>query len=512
MRCQYGTILFKILQELSRLRHTDFHLGKLSIYRHWYQFLSFLPAMASTIIILLTTGLILLLVHRFLVTPLSLHSLSRIPGPKLYASTKWRLARDDWGRRTRTINDLHNQYGPVVRIGPNEIHFNSPTALRTIYGAGSGFERTAFYSMFDVYGRRNLFTFFGVADHAKRKRLLAHTYSKSAILKGNAASIIEDKIRDYLNLLEGAPRAEGVEIFSTLHYYSIDVITTFLYGSTDIGATTALQGTPNHVSLLGDIMDHSRRRLSWFAVHLPSLTSWLYTRTGHMERLFQPVLPMQKPATYTGIRAHALRAMRNYRDANPETRAKAQESIIARLWKVKDDAGLDELDVASEAADHLLAGIDTTSDTLMFLIWALSLPKNAHIQQKLIDECKGIDAPAVHNGVVDLYVADQMPYLDAVIKETLRLYAPLPASEPRTSPVDVVIDGYNIPRGTVCSMAPYSLHRNADVFPKPLVWDPARWLKADGDPNLVEMKKWWWPFSSGARMCIGLQCVQPSSS
>jgi cytochrome P450 len=344
-----------------------------------------------------------------------------------------------------------------------------------------------------------------VADHAKRKRLLAHTYSKSAILKGNAAVIIENKIRDFLNLLERTQRADGVEIFSALHYYSIDVITSFLYGAPDIGATTALQGTPNHVSLLGDIMDHSRRRLSWFAVHVPSLTSWLYTRTGHLERLIRPLLPMQKPATYTGIRAHALRAMQNYRDANFEKRTEAQDSIIARLWKVKDNAGLDELDVASEAADHLLAGIDTTSDTLMFLIWALSLPKNVHIQQKLIEECKRIDPIAIKNGVVDLNVADQLPYFDAVIKETLRLYAPLPASEPRTSPVDVVIDGYNIPKGTVCSMAPYSLHRNSDVFPNPLVWDPARWLKVDGDSNLIEMRKWWWAFSSGARMCIGMQ-------
>jgi hypothetical protein len=154
---------------------------------------------------------------------------------------------------------------------------------------------------------------------------------------------------------------------------------------------------------------------------------------------------------------------------------------------------------------HLLAGIDTMSDTLMFLVWALSLPQHAHIQRRLVEECKSINADAVRDGVVDLDVADRLPYLDAVIKETLRLYAPLPASEPRTSPIDTVIDGYSIPRGTVCSMAPYSLHRNADVFPDPLKWDPERWLKAAADPPLAEMKKWCWPFSSGARMCIGLQ-------
>jgi len=403
---------------------------------------------------------------------------------------------------------LHKQYGPVVRVGPNELHFNSVTALRTIYGAGSGFERNSFYSMFDVYGRRNLFTFSSVAAHAKRKRLLAHAYSKSAITKGHSTTIIRDKIRDFLSILSESKGSEGLEIFSTLHYYSIDVITTFLYGTADIGATTALQGTSEHVSLLFDIMDHSRRRLSWFSVHMPALASWMYTRTGLTERLIRPILPMQKPATYSSIRAHALRAMHNYRDADADSRTKAQDSIIARLWKVKDDAGLDELDVASECADHLLAGIDTTSDTLMFLIWALSLPQHAHIQRKLVDECKSVERIAIKDGLVDLDVADRLPYLDAVIRETLRLYAPLPASEPRTSPVHTVIDGYSIPRGTVCSVAPYSLHRNAEVFPEPLKWDPERWLRADGVTAPPEMRKWWWPFSSGARMCIGMQLVR----
>jgi cytochrome P450 len=459
--------------------------------------------MASLSVVLVSTALFVILFHRLLLSPFLLSPLRRIPGPKLYAVTKWRLARDDWGRRTRTINGLHKQYGPVVRVGPNEVHFNSVSALREIYGPGSGFERTQFYAMFNAYGKMNLFTFPSVAEHAKRKRLVAHAYTKSSILKGHPASIIEDKIRDFLDLLERTPQADGIEIFSALHYYSIDVITTFLYGTTQIGATTAMQGTLEHISLLNDILDDSRRRLSWFAVHLSALTSWLYTRTGLSEHLIKPILPMQKPATYTGIRAHALRAMHNYRDADTATREGAQNSIIARLWK--DDVQLDDLEVASECADHLLAGIDTTSDTLMFLIWALSRPEHSHIQCKLVDECLSIDADVVKNGVVDLDIADRLPYLGAVIKETLRLYAPLPASEPRMSPVDTVIDGYGVPSGTVCSMAPYSLHRNVDVFPNPSKWDPERWLKADGDPALAEMKKWWWPFSSGARMCIGLQ-------
>ena len=94
-------------------------------------------------------------------------------------------------------------------------------------------------------------------------------------------------------------------------------------------------------------------------------------------------------------------------------------------------------------SDHLLAGIDTTSDTLMFLIWALSQPENKRYQTKIIEEAQSIsDADLNPAGNPTVEAADKLPYLDAVIKETLRLYAPLPASEPRSPPKDTMIDGY----------------------------------------------------------------------
>ena len=58
-------------------------------------------------------------------------------------------------------------------------------------------------------------------------------------------------------------------------------------------------------------------------------------------------------------------------------------------------------------------------------------------------------------------------------------------------------------------MAPYSLHRNPDIFKNPTKFDPGRWLEPS--ENLADMKKWFWAFSSGGRMCIGMQYV-PSFS
>lgn len=451
--------------------------------------------------------LVFLLIFKFILDPLLLAPLSRIPGPSPYALTKWRLAWDEWrGQRTQSIHRLHQQYGPVVRIGPNEVHFNSPTALKNIYGAGSGFERTDFYRMFDAYGKQNVFTFGPSHLHAERKKLLAHFYSKSNTMRGPVAEEIERNVQDYINLIQSTLK-EGNEIFTSLHWYSLDNITNFLYGP-DLGGTSAMNGNPDHQRMLEDILDPSRRRLSWCMVHFPALTKWLYTRTGILETFLAPFLPMKKPATYTRIREHALNAMKDFREAttNGKVSQASQDSVIGRLWshhESQKQSGLSDLDIAAECSDHFLAGIDTTSDTLMFLLWALSLPQNRKYQDKLIAEAQSIPASQLNeNGNPTVETSLKLSYLEAVVKETLRLYAPLPASEPRQPPKDTQIDGYLIPAWTVVSMQPYSLHRNAEIFPEPLKWDPERWL---GDSEQTkQMNRWWWAFSSGGRMCIGM--------
>jgi cytochrome P450 len=460
-------------------------------------------------VFVLLAGLVAGLYH-LVVEPLCLNPKSKIPGPKLYALTKWRLALDDYrGTRTRTIHALHLKYGPIVRIGPDELHCNNLDALRTIYGAGSGFERTSFYRMFDVYGKQNLFTFHTVKEHSERKKLVANAYSKSLMLKGPAARMVQDKVSQYMSLVE-SHGSQPHEIFSTLHYFSIDAITHFLYGA-KYGGTSALEGNVQHRALLNDIIDPTRRFLSWFAVHLPAFTKWLYTRDGLTERILSPVLPMQKPTTYTGIRKHALEAFESYQNAAQKEPniASTEPSIISRLWSSHESVKgtgkntLGSLDIASECADHLLAGIDTTADTLMFLIWALSRPQNLHIQKRLVEEVRAIPQDLIEDGVPKLDAIDKLPYLDAVIRETLRLYAPLPASEPRSIRSPCTIDGYSVPAGTVVNMSPYSLHRNSDVFYDPLKFDPDRWLgQAD---QVAMMNRWFWAFSSGGRMCIGLQ-------
>ncbi|KAF4448607.1 hypothetical protein F53441_8026 [Fusarium austroafricanum] len=450
-------------------------------------------------------AVVLLIKHLFL-DPLIFSPLRHVPGPKSFAFTKWRLAYEDWkGTRTRTIFQLHQKYGPVVRIGPNEVSFNSLSALRTIYGPGSRFGRTSFYRMFDVYGEQNLFTLHSPKAHGERKKLLSHAYSKSVVMKQPTAKMVERRARQYLDLIEAQPEMIS-EIFSTLHYYSLDNITAFVYG--EYGQTAAIRGSAFHRALISDILHPSRRRLSWSIVHLKSLTQWLYRQSGLMGQLVQPVLPMQQPTTYTGIRGHALQAFRSFKAeaevAKPPEPKDDHMPIIQSLWQYHESqmpGGLNDMQMASECADHFLAGIDTTSDSLMFLIWALSLPGNEKFQEKLREEVMTISGDGLNQwGNPRAEASDRCTYLNAVIKETIRLYAPLPSTEPRSVETDSVIDGYTIPGNTVVGMSPWVMHRNADVFKDPLVFNPDRWL----GPDAAELNRWFWGFSSGGRMCIGM--------
>ncbi|EXJ96050.1 hypothetical protein A1O1_01176 [Capronia coronata CBS 617.96] len=432
--------------------------------------------------------------------------LRRIPGPWLYAATGFRLAFDAWqARSVHAILNLHRRYGPVVRIGPNEVSFNSLSALRAIYGAGSGFERTDFYRMFDVYGRPNLFTFGSGKLHRDRKKLLSHIYANQTVLGPEFSRLVQEKVDGFLALVEREPE-HASEIFGSLHYFSLDAISEFVYGP-EHGGTRALSGSKQSRDLIQDILNPARRRLAWFAVHFPAYTKWITTRTGLLERVLTSLglIPMRKPFTYTGIRQHALTAFHSFKNAPPVVRAGAAENtVIGRLFKVQEAASLTDMDIASECADHLLAGIDTTADSLMFMIWALSLPQHEEYQEKLRAEV--LRSPIDHKGLPIPKELTHLPYLNAVVRESLRLYSPLPTFEPRSSPVDTVIDGYEVPAGTIVGMSPFCLHRDEDVFPSPSSFRPERWLTSSGTliTESDQQNRYFWAFSSGARMCIGM--------
>ncbi|KAK3951370.1 cytochrome P450, partial [Pseudoneurospora amorphoporcata] len=112
---------------------------------------TFRTMLASSISLLLSLILFLLLLLIAIIITTSLyrlylHPLARVPGPRLAAlSNTWHAYHARNGRMYTLGKTLHKRYGPVVRVGPDELWVDGREAFKTIYSAGSGFEKSHFY-------------------------------------------------------------------------------------------------------------------------------------------------------------------------------------------------------------------------------------------------------------------------------------------------------------------------------------------------------------------------------
>ena len=165
----------------------------------------------------------------------------------------------------------------------------------------------------------------------------------------------------------------------------------------------------------------------------------------------------------------------------------------------------EELLIASELLDHVIAGMDTSGHTLAFIFWELS--RQPDLQDLLREELQTLSPPLTLSSKSLLPCArsvDALPLLHAVIMETLRRHAAISGPQPRLTPSTPtsLAGSPPLPGGIRVSAQAYSLHRNETVFPDADAWLPRRWLDAD-QAKKDEMMRWFWAFGSGSRMCIG---------
>lgn len=148
----------------------------------------------------------------------------------------------------------------------------------------------------------------------------------------------------------------------------------------------------------------------------------------------------------------------------------------------------------AECLDHIGAGIETTGDTLCWLMWELSQPKHREKVTRLHDEL--INA-SPEKGL------DTLPYLGAIVQEALRLWAPGFLPLPRYVPEKGAhIDGYYLPENTIVGSMSYSMHRlDQSIFPDADEFVPERWLNSDNH----ERQRFFFAFGLGPRTCIGKQ-------
>lgn len=159
-----------------------------------------------------------------------------------------------------------------------------------------------------------------------------------------------------------------------------------------------------------------------------------------------------------------------------------------------DGKPLSDLDIRAEVDTFMFAGHDTTSTALSFAMYALA--NNAEIQEKAYLEQQDIFGDSQNADITNSDLK-KMRYLELVIKETLRLYSPVPIIG-RQFAEDTEFDGVIYPKGTVVSFFIYLIQRNPEYYPEPLKFKPERFENINL-PNPYA----YIPFSAGPRNCIG---------
>lgn len=147
--------------------------------------------------------------------------------------------------------------------------------------------------------------------------------------------------------------------------------------------------------------------------------------------------------------------------------------------------------------------METTARTISVVFYYIL--KNPDVRKRLEEELRPV-LPTASSPIPRLSELEKLPYLTAVINEANRLADGVAGRLARVAPdEDLVCHGYKIPRGVTISQSHYYVHRDPEVFLKPLEFHPERFLK-DGFEGIgaAEAQKNVVPFSKGARMCVGM--------
>ncbi|KAJ5514962.1 hypothetical protein N7463_004514 [Penicillium fimorum] len=194
------------------------------------------------------------------------------------------------------------------------------------------------------------------------------------------------------------------------------------------------------------------------------------------------------------LKMYAMQSVERYKKLVFQTPSDPKPTLFTKLFDEK--SGLSYSDIIQEAQGYIVAGSDTTAVTLTYLTY--SVCRDSRVREKLVAKLTTLPEPVMDKSLRDL------PYLNQIISETLRLYTAVPFGLPRLVPPEgAQFNGYNVPGGITVSTQAYSLHRDPAIFPEPDSFNPERW-----ENPTKEMKDASLPFSGGSRICLGMHLAR----
>ncbi|ESQ45820.1 hypothetical protein EUTSA_v10010304mg [Eutrema salsugineum] len=394
----------------------------------------------------------------------------------------------------RSFADLSKTYGPIMslKLGSlNTVIVTSPEAAREVLRTHD-----------QILSARNSPNSIRSINHHKvsvawmdpsstrwrllRKLSATHLFSPQRIESTKALRM--KKVQELMSFMdESSEREEAVDISRASFITTLNIISNILF-SVDLGSYGSKNSNGFQDSVIGAMEAAGSPDLANFFPFLGFLDLQGNRKKMKLctERLFK---------VFRGF-IDAKTAEKSLRD-NPKD-VSYRDFVDALLdLTLGDEAELNINDIEHLLLDMFIAGTDTSSSTLE---WAmaelLNNPKTMAKAQAEIERMVG------QNGVVQEPDITELTYLQAVVKETLRLHPPVPLLLPRKAETDVEVFGFLVPKDTQVLVDVWAIGRDPNVWENPNVFEPERFLGKEIDVKGRDYELT--PFGAGRRICPGL--------
>ncbi|KAK0644233.1 benzoate 4-monooxygenase cytochrome P450 [Cercophora newfieldiana] len=418
------------------------------------------------------------------------YRLRHIKGSWHTAWTDLWLIRKTWrGETFKELHSLCNKYGPVFRIAPNYIVCGDPAEIRTLWAARSSFDRAIWYKGFRFDPPNDtLVSMCGGDDRIAYRAKFAPGYG------GRGVVGIHEAVD--AGIIRLARLIDDKYISTETEYRPCDLARKVQFMTLDISGKIAFGETLGFLD--GDA------------------DQWNYIEQSEASLPLMQVIAM-RPWVVNLLQSRLLRRLAMPSAKDPVGLGKiigiAQAFVAKRFGPDKVEApdmlgsfiknGVDQRTAETESVLQVIAGSDTTAGTIRTAI--AHIITSPLVYSALVAEItSAISAESISSPVITDTEARSLPFLQATLKEALRIWPPIHGIMPRVSKSDATICGVHIPAGTNVCWSSCAVLRNKEVFGADAdVFRPERWLKADKEKlslmeTVVDLA-----FASGRWGCLG---------
>ncbi|KPI46010.1 Trichodiene oxygenase [Cyphellophora attinorum] len=417
---------------------------------------------------------------------LYLHPLARYPGPRLAAATLWYQVYFEVflvGRFSQQLDRLHDQYGPIVRIGPNEVHIKDPEFFDQLFNFSPDFNKP--WAAPDDIARTQSFDL-----HKVRRKALEPYFSKKAVL--NLESTIREDAEELCQrLLEARSAQKPASITLLARCFTAEIMSEYIFGR-PYGFLADPRVSEQFFAAQNSIFQHvyvwQNSRICKLILESLALIPQSWLPEGHEMRVL---------GAFTSSIEERIKAAKKVGRKDTASHAKGVllEDYASLPLPASDQRPRTVFDMALVL---FTAGFETTAYTFETAVYHTLANTNVH--ERLLAELSNA-CPNAQDMPTWLEL-EKLPYLSAVISESLRLsIGQMLRISRRNMKEDMTYKQWVIPKGTIIGMSTRHIHYDKGIFPDPDRFDPERWLKGEESKHL---HKYLVSFSKGARRCMGM--------